>query len=157
MRKDGAKIFTGEKMVASTAFTRLIADEERRKQRKAERLEKKLNRKPRKWPKKAKHGKPGREPVKHLRSLPYRQYLRSTHWRIIRTEAVKLAENRCSVCGSDSNLNVHHLTYERLGQELQSDLQVLCYGCHQRVHERDRAYRIRKKLRCLFLSTPTQS
>lgn len=33
-----------------------------------------------------------------------------------------------------SRLQVHHLTYIRLGNEDLSDLQVLCLGCHRRRH-----------------------
>lgn len=33
-----------------------------------------------------------------------------------------------------SSINVHHLTYERLGLEENRDLQILCRGCHERTH-----------------------
>ena len=32
---------------------------------------------------------------------------------------------------------LHHLTYERLGQERDSDLMILCAACHSLVHARD--------------------
>ncbi len=44
-----------------------------------------------------------------------------------------LLKYTCARCGrikSAANLQVHHLTYERLGNELPSDLQVLCHACH---------------------------
>ena len=33
------------------------------------------------------------------------------------------------------NLEVHHRTYERLGEELASDLTVLCNRCHHVHHQ----------------------
>jgi 5-methylcytosine-specific restriction endonuclease McrA len=67
----------------------------------------------------------------------YREYLKSDHWREISAEARRRAENRCQVCNSDGELNVHHRTYERIGNERQSDLTVLCARCHKLFHNRD--------------------
>jgi len=36
-------------------------------------------------------------------------------------------------CGG-KGLEVHHLSYRRLGNELLSDLIVLCVGCHKKQH-----------------------
>lgn len=38
-------------------------------------------------------------------------------------------------CGSKKDIHVHHLTYERMGHELDSDLMVLCEVCHDKVHQ----------------------
>lgn len=35
-------------------------------------------------------------------------------------------------------LEVHHLTYERRGHELDSDLVALCWGCHEDTWDTDR-------------------
>lgn len=35
-------------------------------------------------------------------------------------------------------LEVHHLTYERRGHELDSDLLALCWGCHEDTWDEDR-------------------
>jgi len=32
------------------------------------------------------------------------------------------------------NLEVHHLTYDRLGDERMDDLEVLCPDCHRKAH-----------------------
>ena len=37
---------------------------------------------------------------------------------------------------SEHKLHVHHLTYDRVGQEADSDLLVLCFQCHQKAHGR---------------------
>jgi 5-methylcytosine-specific restriction endonuclease McrA len=64
----------------------------------------------------------------------YLGYMRSALWRTRRQRALKLAGNRCQVCGSTKRLEVHHVTYANLGHELDSDLTVLCWWCH-RWHE----------------------
>lgn len=65
--------------------------------------------------------------------LTYADYLKSDDWKRI---ANRLKENRpyCSVCRSTERLEVHHLTYKRLGMELDVDLVVLCHECHRKVH-----------------------
>jgi len=43
---------------------------------------------------------------------------------------------RCAQCGeTKGELHVHHLTYERFGNESLQDLQVLCKTCHLGHHE----------------------
>lgn len=73
--------------------------------------------------------------IHELRSMPYREYLKTRHWRRLRVVAIKKAKHKCAVCGDTENLNVHHLTYERKGCEKLEDLQVLCRECHENVHE----------------------
>lgn len=64
----------------------------------------------------------------------YRRYLRSDHWRTTRLNAVRRAGFRCERCGVGGALEVHHLTYARVGKERPSDLQALCPTCHRRAH-----------------------
>src|SRR3990167_3140046 len=60
----------------------------------------------------------------------YREvYLKSHHWREVRTEAICEAVHKCRRCGisdDEATLDVHHLTYERLGFENPDDVIVLC-------------------------------
>lgn len=65
----------------------------------------------------------------------YASYLRSEHWRETRADALKRADHECESCGAfGSPLQVHHLTYERVGKERPDDLQVLCRSCHAAEH-----------------------
>lgn len=64
----------------------------------------------------------------------YRRYLQSAHWGERRAAALKYANHQCQRCGSSRYLQVHHKTYERLGDERLSDLMVLCDACHVDVH-----------------------
>ncbi len=75
------------------------------------------------------------ERIAYLRSLPYDEYLRTEWWQRLRIAALKRANYRCfNGARHRGPLNVHHLTYERLGTELDRDLQVLCRKCHEAVH-----------------------
>ncbi len=63
----------------------------------------------------------------------YRVYLDSPAWQELRKR--KLQElRRCQGCGGDECLQVHHLTYERIGHERLTDLMVLCHLCHAKEH-----------------------
>lgn len=69
-----------------------------------------------------------------LQSMSYRDYLRTPEWRRTRAAALHRAGNACSLDVTHTDeLEVHHRTYERLGEELSTDLVVLCRRCH-RIH-----------------------
>jgi hypothetical protein len=73
------------------------------------------------------------------RQREYREvYLRSGHWQNVRTLALERAEHRCQVCNAAKHLDVHHRTYERLGEERDADLTVLCRKCHDLFHDSGR-------------------
>jgi len=57
-------------------------------------------------------------------------------------ETKRLAGYRCQVCNSEGELHAHHRTYERKGDELQSDLICLCNECHILFHSKDKIKKI---------------
>jgi hypothetical protein len=63
----------------------------------------------------------------------YKQYLQSPHWRKFRTKIYSYVRN-CAACGSEENLNIHHLNYEHLYKETIEDVVVLCRICHGSLH-----------------------
>lgn len=67
----------------------------------------------------------------------YKEYMRSQQWKRKRQEAIDHHGNWCNRCGAEppTPLQVHHITYDRLFQELMDDLEVLCGGCHRNEHE----------------------
>lgn len=77
-----------------------------------------------------------------VRTGTYKEYMRSRLWAWRANRARRDAYGYCSVCrrppmGSRApKRDVHHLTYERLGNELPEDLQVLCRQCHDAAHGR---------------------
>jgi 5-methylcytosine-specific restriction endonuclease McrA len=67
------------------------------------------------------------------RQQSYREYLKSEHWQEVRKEKLKEAGYKCQKCGAKESLDIHHLTYARLGHERMSDLQALCRSCHRKA------------------------
>jgi 5-methylcytosine-specific restriction endonuclease McrA len=75
------------------------------------------------------------------------KYLLSPHWIAFRKLAFeaqrrRLGYNCCEHCpqeerSKEAKLQVHHLTYERLGSELLEDVIIICDGCHDKIHGRD--------------------
>jgi hypothetical protein len=67
-------------------------------------------------------------------SPEYIAHINSAAWKAKRGPALERAEHRCQVCNADKHLDVHHRTYERLGNEKPGDLTVLCRTCHELFH-----------------------
>jgi 5-methylcytosine-specific restriction endonuclease McrA len=72
---------------------------------------------------------------KAIEYLTYEEYLQTDHWRQVRAAALWLADYRCSLCGSNENLEVHHNNYDCLYHERPVDLFVLCDRCHRLFSE----------------------
>jgi hypothetical protein len=73
--------------------------------------------------------------IEYLRSLPYQEYLQTSHWQLVRRTALEAANHRCQRCGERHEpLDVHHRTYANLGCEHPADVVALCRNCHEEVH-----------------------
>lgn len=66
----------------------------------------------------------------------YDKYLQTDHWKKIRKKALEKADNKCQLCSSKEILQVHHNTYENVGNEKLTDLVVLCRECHSNFHNK---------------------
>lgn len=64
----------------------------------------------------------------------YHTYLKSPEWKE-KVLKVKARDQVCQLTGATTNLEVHHITYDRLGNEDLSDLVLLCREAHQLVHD----------------------
>ena len=80
------------------------------------------------------------------REVPYAEYLQSDWWQQVRRQRLWFAEWQCEYhdwktgrrCTAIDGLDVHHLTYERIGDEnWDTDLIVLCRKHHQTVHRKE--------------------
>lgn len=67
-------------------------------------------------------------------SPEYLSYIQSSYWFFKREEAFIYHGRKCKKCNSTKQLEVHHLTYRRLGHERMRDLMVLCKQCHNLLH-----------------------
>lgn len=73
--------------------------------------------------------------IKEMKSMDYKEYLLTEHWKHFISEAVKYSNYKCQLCNKDhTQLHVHHKTYENRGRETFNDIIVLCAECHSMVH-----------------------
>ena len=68
----------------------------------------------------------------------YCMYLVSLRWKARRQQRFLRDQGRCQDCGARAT-EVHHLTYDRLFEELLSDLISLCRQCNKIRHEQFKA------------------
>ena len=66
----------------------------------------------------------------------YCEYLNSQEWKGKRDLALKRDGYKCQKCKIKTADDVHHLTYENLGNEKLSDLLSVCRECHIRIHNK---------------------
>lgn len=64
----------------------------------------------------------------------YDFYLKTIHWQKLRFEAIRSSGNKCELCSSPDELEVHHNTYENKWKEPLEDLAVLCHYHHELYH-----------------------
>ena len=71
-----------------------------------------------------------------LSAEEYRAYLQTPHWQKVRARRMQIDKYVCAFCGASDLLQVHHISYERLGhEEVRTDLVTLCADCHHRLHQ----------------------
>ncbi len=64
----------------------------------------------------------------------YELYKQSPEWKATRERRKSMDNYKCQKCGSQEHLEVHHLTYEHMGNEPMEDLITLCHACHYNEH-----------------------
>ena len=74
-----------------------------------------------------------------MASAVYDDFLSSEQWRQRRDKYIA-DHASCAACGATRRLHVHHVSYRRLGRELDSDLLTLCHVCHTEVHRLHRQW-----------------
>ena len=74
-------------------------------------------------------------PPKYMSREDKIEYMKSIEWRLLKGERLRIADHKCEKCGEDRRaLHLHHITYERLGEEEIDDLRILCSDCHLSIH-----------------------
>lgn len=61
----------------------------------------------------------------------YHDYLHSAQWRAKCEHLFAVRGRKCEKCGRVSHLQVHHITYDRLFVERDTDLRIECGRCHR--------------------------
>ena len=64
----------------------------------------------------------------------YLEHLQSPRWSELRRQVYLRAGGICEGCGKRPIAEVHHLSYEHLGNEFLWELKGLCSPCHERLH-----------------------
>lgn len=64
----------------------------------------------------------------------YEAYLASELWAQRRSATIRAAKGVCQCCEHFPATQVHHITYERIGNERASDLMAVCTFCHELLH-----------------------
>jgi hypothetical protein len=77
----------------------------------------------------------------------YKAVLKSKRWERLKAKFMFLQSGKCLRCGWEKRawdktrtLDLHHKTYERLGFELDDDLELVCSVCHEKA-DQERALR----------------
>lgn len=68
------------------------------------------------------------------RRRAYNEHLASQEWRELRERVIEREQGICQGCRRAAIQEVHHLTYDRLGDELLTDLVGVCRACHLKFH-----------------------
>lgn len=72
---------------------------------------------------------------KPLKATDYYSYITSKKWAKRRRRYYATNPNVCKVCGSREDLQLHHISYENLGNEPDKDLVPLCNLHHEAFHD----------------------
>lgn len=64
----------------------------------------------------------------------YEAHLASPEWRSLRSRVLARCQGRCEGCAQRHAVEVHHLSYARLGREMLFDLVAVCNECHDAIH-----------------------
>lgn len=67
--------------------------------------------------------------------MEYEDYIRSPEWRARKRAFYSRYPKRCAICGAERRIELHHITYRRLCEELDDDLLPLCKTHHRELHE----------------------
>lgn len=71
----------------------------------------------------------------------YNAYLNSSAWKRRREAVFARAKSRCEaqlVCQGDHATEVHHVTYQHVGNEPLWELRAVCHRCHEEITNMDR-------------------
>lgn len=70
--------------------------------------------------------------------IDYEEYLQHPHWEELRKLRFAFDGGKCVACHADlygKTFQAHHITYQRCGHEMITDVITLCEKCHSIFHE----------------------
>lgn len=66
--------------------------------------------------------------------LAYEKYLAAPAWQQKRKKVLDRASGTCEGCLENPATQVHHLSYEHVGDEYLFELVAICDACHEKLH-----------------------
>lgn len=75
-----------------------------------------------------------RKRIAAKKKVDYQEYLLSDHWEKMRRRALYHDGYKCADCMTAETLQIHHLSYLRIGHERMTDLITVCESCHLARH-----------------------
>ena len=66
----------------------------------------------------------------------YDNFLASDWWKMKREAIFEAKGKKCEICGSKFRVEIHHKTYQHLGNERLDDVLVVCHSCHSKIHKK---------------------
>lgn len=74
--------------------------------------------------------------LKLMMKMDYGDYMKTNHWKHFRSEAIKFFGAKCQLCNdTQTEIHIHHKTYDNRGRETFNDVIPLCKNCHELVHD----------------------
>jgi hypothetical protein len=67
--------------------------------------------------------------------MKYAAHMKTAKWQGSRILVIRRCKGICERCHKWPVVNIHHLTYERVGNELPEDLLGVCSRCHRELHK----------------------
>ena len=79
--------------------------------------------------------------------MTYKEYMKSEMWQQIREKAFERDGYRCAMCGSQENLEGHHICYNKMGRwDDWMSVLTLCHRCHMQAEEIKLCIKAEKKV-----------
>ena len=63
-------------------------------------------------------------------------HLKTEYWTNLKQKRLIFAQYKCEACGCSEFLYLHHVSYLNLLAEHFNDVVVVCYSCHQEIHDK---------------------
>lgn len=67
----------------------------------------------------------------------YAAYRETDRWKNLRRAVMLRAKRKCEICRRRDGTDLAHLTYDRMFNELMTDVLWLCRACHRQLDGRD--------------------
>ncbi len=74
------------------------------------------------------------EIAKSISFNSYSDFTQSEYWENRKIKLAAVYPKKCFCCNSFDKIVCHHITYARLGKELDADLVWVCVKCHNNIH-----------------------